>query len=433
MISQNKDLIIILFILAAAVITFYRPYFGYILYVIFIFLRPQDDRPLVASYHIPLLITIFVTVSFLIHGLGRGGKSFFPKEKTFYFFLMFFIWILMSPFFAGREWIAWIYVDNFLFIVLLFYLTIQLVDNEKKLKVLFGVLLFCGLFLTYQMHFRRSYIIEYIGDQQFYRESLARLNINFGQPNYLGFMMVIMCCIALSMAIYSERVLLKVMFLSLCPIFIYTLMRTASRGATLSLLSVLLLFWLKSKRKILSLIIFALVLITIMPYAHKYFPNYFDRMETFDKREEDISISQREELWKMGLSFIEENPVFGIGIGNFRTMAPNDPHNSYIQIASELGIVGFLIWMVFLCSGWINLFLLKRNMKKRDFIYYAAMGIEISLIAYCVQSLTSGIGHREIVYFFIAIGIAIQRIKHGEKIHGLEKDHKSVLQVEKFK
>jgi hypothetical protein len=49
------------------------------------------------------------------------------------------------------------------------------------------------------------------------------------------------------------------------------------------------------------------------------------------------------------------------------------------------------------------------------------MGIEISLIAYCVQSLTSGIGHREIVYFLVAIGISIQRIKHNEDIRTVEK------------
>jgi probable O-glycosylation ligase (exosortase A-associated) len=413
MISQNKDLILILFIIAAAVITFYRPYLGYILYVIMVFLRPQDGRPLMESYHIPMLITIFITVSFFINALGKEKKSFFPREKTFYFFLLFFVWMVISSFFAFREWFAWLKLEQFLFIVILFYLTIQMVDTEKKLKVLLLALLFCGLYFSYQMQFQGSRMIEYIGDQEFYRENLLRSNINFGQPNYMAFTMVVMFCIAMTMAIYSKRKVVKIIFLSLCPVYIYTLMQTASRGGTLSLLSVLVLFWLKTKKKILSLIIFALVLITILPVAREYFPNYFNRLDTINNPEEDVSITQREELWKMGLDFIKENPIVGIGFGNFVLRAPNSAHNSYIQIASELGIVGFLIWMVFLFTGWMNLFLLKRNMKRRDFIYYVAMGIEISLIAYCVQSLTSGIAHREFGYFIIAIGIAIKKIENS--------------------
>lgn len=73
-------------------------------------------------------------------------------------------------------------------------------------------------------------MIEYIGAEQFYRKNITRLNVNFGQPNYLAFTMVVMFCIALSMAVYSERMGLKLVFLSLCPIYIYSLMQTASRG-----------------------------------------------------------------------------------------------------------------------------------------------------------------------------------------------------------
>lgn len=412
MISQNKELILGLFVLGAIVLTFYKPYVGYILYVIFIFLRPQDDRPLVGTYHIPQLLAVLVILSYVVHSFVGGKKQVFPKEKTFYLFLAFFVWMLVSSMFAVHEAVAWFSVNNFLFIVVLVYLTIQMVDTEKKLKILLLVLLFCGFVLSYEMQFSGSHMMESIGGAQFYRQNILRLNVNFGQPNYLAFTMVVMFCIALTMAIYSERMLLKLIFLSLCPIYIYTLMQTASRGGTLSFLSVLVVFWLSAKRKVVSLIIFAALAITLIPIAHEYVPNYFNRLETIWNYKEDVSAYGRPELWKLGIEFIKERPLFGIGLGNFEYLAPNSAHNSYIQIASELGIVGFLIWMVFLFTGWMNLFLLKRGMEKRGFIFYASMGIEIGLIAYFVQSLTSGIGHRELVYFLIAISIAIKNISH---------------------
>lgn len=132
MISQNKELILGLFVLGAIVLTVYRPYVGYILYVIFIFLRPQDDRPLVASYHIPLLLAVLISVSYVVHSFVGGKKQIFPKEKTFYLFSAFFIWMLVSSMFAVHEAVAWFSVNNFLFIVVLVYLTIQVVDTEKS-------------------------------------------------------------------------------------------------------------------------------------------------------------------------------------------------------------------------------------------------------------------------------------------------------------
>jgi O-antigen ligase len=85
--------------------------------------------------------------------------------------------------------------------------------------------------------------------------------------------------------------------------------------------------------------------------------------------------TQRFVMWKNTASMISDHPLLGVGIGNFnliyhhypmpedRYMAPSFPgdwnyyyaprqaHNEYLQIFSELGVIGIFLFFIFL--GWI--------------------------------------------------------------------------------
>lgn len=421
MITQNKDLIIFIFIMIMLVISLRNTFIGYILFVLFVFLRPQDDRPLVASYHLPQIILIVVTVSFLINYVARGKKTLIIKDGTVALFVAFFCWMLISSFFAVYPGVAWAGVREFLFIIILFYLTIHIIDDRKKLKILLITLLFCGLNFAYMLQFKGSHMMENIGSQEFYRLNFIRYNINFGQPNYLAFTMIFMFFVAVALTLYTKYKTLKLLLFSCGIVFVYTLMQTASRGATIAFLVALFFFWLYSKRKAIYLLIFIIVIAIALPVAQAYLPNYFLRVETMKNYSEDSSSTGRLELWKKGLEFVSNKPGFGIGWNNFDKLTFNSSHNSYIQVASELGLAGFAIWIIFFFNSWKNIHLLRKMIDNKDILHYAALGLEISLIGYAAQSLTSGIGHRELFYFIVAISIAIRFIYEREKVVELKR------------
>lgn len=88
------------------------------------------------------------------------------------------------------------------------------------------------------------------------------------------------------------------------------------------------------------------------------------------------NVKMRWLVWKASLGLIAENPVMGIGIGNYDEVFPlfRDPeewaftgqtthanwaHNSFIHFGSEVGLVGFLafLWLLGTCikTGWRRL------------------------------------------------------------------------------
>ena len=81
------------------------------------------------------------------------------------------------------------------------------------------------------------------------------------------------------------------------------------------------------------------------------FDPVFERMSTLSIP--TITGESRLGVWKDTLNMIKENPWFGRGIGTFKYIYPryqtelinfsfNHAHNSYLELTSEIGIIGIL-------------------------------------------------------------------------------------------
>lgn len=102
-------------------------------------------------------------------------------------------------------------------------------------------------------------------------------------------------------------------------------------------------------------------------------------------------------FWNASLKMFTENPLTGIGQGNWPGLYPKydgrsfsdatvgmnsavNPHNEYLEILTEYGIWGFLIFTVFILKG---LYLLFNNTKKEILnvsFFLSAFGIVIAML-----------------------------------------------------
>ena len=84
-----------------------------------------------------------------------------------------------------------------------------------------------------------------------------------------------------------------------------------------------------------------------------------------------ISSTNYGDHYKFGMKIFSENKFFGVGLKNYRVEVGNKnyvnssihPHQTHIEILSELGIVGYLSFIIFFILSYINY---KKNIYKSD-------------------------------------------------------------------
>jgi len=187
-------------------------------------------------------------------------------------------------------------------------------------------------------------------------DELHRISSSFKHSNDFGSYLIVMICILLSIFFSKsrslrERVFIVIVSLPICGAFL----ATHSRGAWLGfVVALLFLTFIKSKK----LFIVILIMISLSPL---YLP------EGIKKRFADIKTMKTEgtawermKLWSGTINMIRSHPVIGYGVNtytkNFPKYKPEDyadvryTHNSYLHMASEIGIVGAGLFIIFLAT-----------------------------------------------------------------------------------
>src|SRR5690606_12304079 len=156
--------------------------------------------------------------------------------------------------------------------------------------------------------------------------------------------------------------LFKWVALATAPLCVYILLLTGSRGGTLAFAGTILtlMLVLPCRRRIVA----ALVVMVAVPAAWSIAPDTFrDRVRSLTNLEADYNTYDylgRDEVWKRGVRYTIENPVTGVGLGNFDTAEGqvltsmgqrgkwSAAHSAYIQAFAELGFVGGILFLVLL-------------------------------------------------------------------------------------
>lgn len=106
-----------------------------------------------------------------------------------------------------------------------------------------------------------------------------------------------------------------------------------------------------------------------------------------------ISSTNYGDHYKFGIKIFLENKFFGIGLKNYRIEVGNKnyvnssihPHQTHIEILSELGIVGYLSFIIFFILSYMNY---KKNINKSD-QYFKLAGL-LFVITTFIPLLPSG-------------------------------------------
>ena len=188
-----------------------------------------------------------------------------------------------------------------------------------------------------------------------------RANLAFGDPNDLAFLLA--TTLPITLWLLRERWALRPLVLGMIVLISLATAFTYSRGALVGI-GAGIAFLMLTERKRIPLLIVAGVLTVAAGFLFvQSNPNTVLRVEDALRAKEQIAsynVETRLQAWDAAVTLAVENPLVGIGPGNFIYHYGNvagippgaEPiavvHNSYLDVASELGLVGLALFFAYL-------------------------------------------------------------------------------------
>jgi hypothetical protein len=200
---------------------------------------------------------------------------------------------------------------------------------------------------------------------------------------------------------------------------ILNVMVSLSRGAILCLGVMLTLIVFAYKYRRVAAIVFISTLVLVMSYLPV---NIIGRMITLDPSKGDLSVRQRSNLVFAGFRMIADSFPLGLGPGNFRTNSvryadmvfePMIAHNTYIEVMSETGLIGALLFGGMLFMSFANSRPAQWRIAAQDFRQTTLVCMFSVLVAmslgYVFLSMSSFPA-----YWFALVLISMQHTFNGE-------------------
>jgi hypothetical protein len=154
-----------------------------------------------------------------------------------------------------------------------------------------------------------------------------------------------------------ERGRRRLVAMLVAPFILMAIVRTGSRGGVIAVVVGTLVYSMfQPGRRRLGMLGF-MVLAGALSWTFGT-PAFRERIGGLVRGEEDYNTSSRygrQEIWKRGITYTLQNPITGVGMGNF-TVAEGEhnkalgidgrwmaPHNAYVQAFAELGFLGGIL------------------------------------------------------------------------------------------
>ena len=127
----------------------------------------------------------------------------------------------------------------------------------------------------------------------------------------------------------------------------------------------------------------------------------------------------------MGLHLFSKHPILGTGLGSYfhRAWTGNnvlhvdgvsgliDPHNSFVLILSETGIIGFLLFLFFLFICFKKLMIIQDSAIRRGSYLFV---IAIFINAMSGSQLVNEINYACITYIYLSVFLGQVNMRHEE-------------------
>ncbi len=324
------------------------PFFLLLLYFVFDYGRPPNPMG------IPLIISLLLVVAWIVT----------PAKKMnlqIACFLLLLGAMSIGSVTAGNNYAAFQAVKAMAVLLLCICIPLMhFIDSLRKIRIFLNVLIV---------------VLLYVGVWAIFHEGFGPGGAAGAQDeNYSSAMM----CIGFPLAYFSipltDRRAGKIFYGVALGVFATTVVISHSRGGFLGLVGVVLFCILNIRRKKQALTVLVIGALLMLMVTTAIGPtertairkgSYWEEMATITNPEESTA-GMRLELWAIAWRMFVDNPVMGVGPGNFRWSVGDYQsveqsekfdrsltmsvvvHSTYFEILSEMGLVGSVLFLTIL-------------------------------------------------------------------------------------
>ncbi|HHT9161175.1 MAG TPA: O-antigen ligase family protein [Candidatus Brocadiia bacterium] len=346
-------------------------------------------------------------------------------------------WMLLS-----LVWTVSVYsgIREFLqifFGVIVFFLTINNVKDEKTLNVALKIWIIAGLLCalsgTVELITTTLPAVKKLSFGTITHWGAAvRISGLKENPHRLGFLLNVCLMIAVPLLITSKSRKYKAFLIFCICSMLVVLINTMSRSTWIGCFVGIACCSFYSKRlaKIffISCLVVLVLFVTLAPDALQHavierFKGVLNPMQT-------SSIAGRTSVWDAGMKMFKEHPLTGVGIGSFSTLAKQygsthleAPHDVYLFFLSEFGLIGLSIFL-FLIFTVVASIIKGFKRISDDTKKFVLLGLFVGLIIYFTQGLVVSYKFLEMEIWAL-LGLAMASLKiftsESEKEKGISK------------
>jgi len=350
--STKLILILMLFTFIASLFDYRKGFF------ILLFLRPVIDLATtqnwfyISGFNINLIFgALLIIFSLIVLAINYENLKI---NKLIAIWGLFLLWSFASLYYSFNIYESLRELARYTSIILNLVLGFLLIKNNKDLRDLIKIIIWSGLIPSLVA------LYQYLSYSGFIQGNVNRVYGTMTHPNMLAFFIILPITLAIFifLNIRKERVE-SYIYLFLTIFYSSILIITYTRGAYVVLIIILLLLGILKFRKFLAIAGLALLLVylSVLPIQ--------ERVNTIFINNQSDSINWRLKLYSDSLSYIGVHPVIGYGVGLSENVIANnrdfrlgatEPHNDYILLTLENGIIGLGIYLLLILTLIYQLF-----------------------------------------------------------------------------
>ncbi|WP_102797863.1 putative O-glycosylation ligase, exosortase A system-associated [Bowmanella denitrificans] len=412
-----RDIFFVAFLFYAIYFTIKRPYIGVAAWIWIALTAPAEWAfGFSQTFRLNFTIVLVTLLAYMFH----KEKPKFQFTSLHFWVFAFWFWMLVSSVFSLRfdNTYTWDKMIEFTKVVALFLFITMTVRKKHEIDTLvWAIVLSISAYAGMEA---LKFVLSGGGHR-----IIGRAGIIIDRNDLA---VAINMCLPFVIYLWSQtqHKILKLGLLGLALLNVVAIVGTYSRGGFIGLCILAIAFWLKSKRKIV-LMLLALI---VLPVGYSFAPaEWKDRQQTVESAAtEDGSFIGRLWAWKIATLIALDNPMTGGGFKAttdpilWSTYAPYTPHfgpietppippeltpkaahNIYFQVLGSAGFVGLMLFGCMLLSVLWQSFRNNAGGSKGDSKMTLASAISLSLVGYGITGLNVSLAYFDLLYAIVGL------------------------------